>query len=180
MIPKKIPRTFLRRNMDASTLIMLAAALLLLIAVYFHSPESAAKGLRSTLALVIAIAPRMLAAFVIAGLIQAIVPEEVIVRWMGKGSGWRGISIGMIIGSLTPGGPMTHFPIIATLFKMGVGIGPLVSYLTAWSLFGLQRIILWELPFLGGRVVAVRLFVSVLFPLLAGMLSHLLWEKLHL
>ncbi len=124
--------------MDASTLIMLAAALLLLIAVYSHSPESAAKGLRSTLVLVIAIAPRMLAAFVIAGLIQAIVPEEVIVRWMGKGSGWRGISIGMIIGSLTPGGAMTHFPIIATLFKMGVGIGPLVSYLTAWSLFGLQ------------------------------------------
>lgn len=135
--------------MDASTLIMLAAALLLLIAVYFHSPDSATKGLRSTLALVIAIALRMLAAFVIAGLIQAIVPEEVIVRWMGKGSGWRGISIGMIIGSLTPGGPMTHFPIIATLFKMGVGIGPLVSYLTAWSLFGLQRIILWELPFFG-------------------------------
>ncbi len=43
--------------MDASTLIMLAAALLLLIAVYFHSPDSAAKGLRSPLALVIAIAP---------------------------------------------------------------------------------------------------------------------------
>lgn len=180
MVPKIKSRTFLRRNMDASTLIMLAAALLLLIAVYFHSPDSAAKGLRSTLALVIAIAPRMLAAFVIAGLIQAIVPEEVIVRWMGKGSGWRGISIGMIIGSLTPGGPMTHFPIIATLFKMGVGIGPLVSYLTAWSLFGLQRIILWELPFLGGRVVAVRLIVSALFPLLAGVLSQIVWEKLHL
>ncbi len=71
-------------------------------------------------------------------------------------------------------------PVIATLFKMGVGIGPLVSYLTAWSLFGLQRIILWELPFLGGQVVAVRLIVSALFPLLAGFLSHIIWEKLHL
>ena len=166
--------------MDASTLIMLATALLLLIAVYLHSPESAAKGLRSTLALVIAIAPRMLAAFVIAGLIQAIVPEEVIVRWMGKGSGLRGISIAMVIGSLTPGGPMTHFPIIAALFKMGVGIGPLVSYLTAWSLFSLQRIVMWELPFLGVRIVMIRVLSSILFPLLAGVLSHLLWEKLRL
>ncbi len=166
--------------MDTSTLIMLTAALLLLIAVYFHSPDSAAKGLRSTLALVIAIAPRMLAAFVIAGLIQAIVPEEVIVRWMGKGSGLRGISIAMAIGSLTPGGPMTHFPIIAALFKMGVGIGPLVSYLTAWSLFSLQRIVMWELPFLGVRIVMIRLLSSILFPLLAGVLSHLLWEKLRL
>ena len=106
---------------------MLAAALLLLIAVYFHSPDSAAKGLRSTLALVIAIAPRMLAAFVIAGLIQAIVPEEVIVRWMGKGSGLRGISIAMVIGSIPPWGRMTHFPIFASLFKMGFGFGPRVS-----------------------------------------------------
>ena len=41
----------------------------------------------------------------------------------------RGILIGMTLGSLTPGGPMTHFPIIASLFKVGVGVGPLVSYL---------------------------------------------------
>ena len=122
----------------------------------------------------------MLAAFVIAGLIQAIVPEEVIVRWMGKGSGLRGISIAMVIGSLTPGGPMTHFPIIAALFKMGVGIGPLVSYLTAWSLFSLQRIVMWELPFLGVRIVMLRVLSSILFPLLAGVLSHLLWEKFRL
>ena len=166
--------------MDTSTLIMLGAALVLLVSVYLKSPESAAQGLHSTVALVVAIAPRMLAAFVIAGLIQAIVPEEVIVRWMGKGSGLRGISIGMVIGSLTPGGPMTHFPVVATLFKMGVGIGPLVSYLTAWGLFGMQRIIMWELPFLGSRVVLVRLLASILFPFVAGLLSHFLWEKFHL
>jgi uncharacterized membrane protein YraQ (UPF0718 family) len=46
---------------------------------------------------------------------------------------------------------MTHFPVIASLFKMGVGIGPLVAYLSAWSLFGLQRVIMWEIPFLGPR-----------------------------
>ena len=46
---------------------------------------------------------------------------------------------------------MTHFPVIASLFKMGVGIGPLVAYLSAWSLFGLQRVIMWEIPFLGGQ-----------------------------
>jgi hypothetical protein len=49
----------------------------------------------------------------------------------------------MTLGSVTPGGPMTHFPII------GLGVGPLVFYLTASSLFGLQRIIMWEIPFFG-------------------------------
>jgi uncharacterized membrane protein YraQ (UPF0718 family) len=89
-------------------------------------------------------------------------------RWMGHGSGAKGILIGMTLGSVTPGGSMTHFPIIASLFKVGVGgVGPLVSYLTAWSLFGLQRIIMWEIPFLGPKVAA-RVAVSLFFPFLAG------------
>jgi uncharacterized membrane protein YraQ (UPF0718 family) len=74
---------------------------------------------------------------------------------------------------------MTHFPVVASLFKVGVGIGPLVAYLTAWSLFGLQRIIMWEIPFLGPKVVAVRVAVSLFFPLLAGWLSELVWAKFH-
>jgi uncharacterized membrane protein YraQ (UPF0718 family) len=61
----------------------------------------------------------MLAAFTLAGLFQAIIPEGVIVRWMGHGSGVRGLLIGMTLRSVTPGGPMTHFPVIASLFKMG-------------------------------------------------------------
>jgi uncharacterized membrane protein YraQ (UPF0718 family) len=80
---------------------------------------------------------------------------------------------------VTPGGPMTHFPIVASFFKLGVGVGPLVSYLTAWSLFGLQRIIMWEIPFLGIKVVATRFAASFFFPLLAGWLCELIWEKLH-
>jgi hypothetical protein len=61
---------------------------------------------------------------------------------------------------------------------MGVGVGPLVAYLTAWSLFGLQRIIMWEIPFLGVQVVAIRVAVSLVFPFVAGWLCESLWTKL--
>jgi uncharacterized membrane protein YraQ (UPF0718 family) len=164
--------------MDTSTVVMLIAAVVALIVVYWKSPAAASEGLNATGALILEIIPRMLAAFTLAGLIQAVVPQEVIVGWMGHGSGLRGILIGMTLGSVTPGGPMTHFPIVASLFKVGVGVGPLVSYLTAWSLFGLQRIIMWEIPFLGAKVVAVRVAVSFFFPLLAGWLCELVWEKI--
>lgn len=166
--------------MDVSTVIMLLVAAVLLAVVYVKVPGAAERGLRATVALILEIMPRMVAAFVIAGLIQAIVPQEVIASWMGRGSGIRGIFIGMVMGTLTPGGPMMHFPIIASLYKLGIGIGPLVSYLTAWSLIGFQRIIMWELPFLGPRVVGVRVVVSMLFPVVAGWLSELLWSKLEL
>ena len=166
--------------MDTSTLVMLVAAVVTLVAVYWKSPAAASSGLSATGALIVEIIPRMLAAFTLAGLIQAVVPQELIVKWMGEGSGMRGILIGMTLGSVTPGGPMTHFPIIASLFKVGVGVGPLVAYLTAWSLFGLQRIIMWEIPFLGPKVVAVRVAVSFFFPFLAGWLCEMVWGKLRL
>lgn len=163
--------------MDTSTIVMMVAALLALAAVYWKSPESAQRGLNATGSLFLEITPRMIAAFTLAGLFQVVVPQELIVRWMGTGSGWRGLLIGMSLGGVTPGGPMTHFPVIASLFKLGVGVGPLVAYLTAWSLFGLQRIIMWEIPFLGPKVVAVRLVVSFLFPFFAGWLSDWIWHK---
>jgi uncharacterized membrane protein YraQ (UPF0718 family) len=165
--------------MDTSTIVMMAAAVIMLAFVYFKSPEAAGKGLNATGSLILEITPRMIAAFLLAGLFQAIVPQELIVRWMGHGSGFKGILIGMTLGGITPGGPMTHFPVIATFFKMGVGIGPLVAYLTAWSLFGMQRIIMWEIPFLGAKVVAIRFAVSFFFPVFAGWLCELVWNKLH-
>jgi uncharacterized protein len=165
--------------MDTSTIVMMAGAAIMLIAVYWKAPEAAQKGLNATGSLILEITPRMIAAFTLAGMFQAIVPKDVIVSWMGHGSGIRGLLIGMSLGTVTPGGPMTHFPVIASLFKMGVGVGPLLAYLTAWSLFGLQRIIMWEIPFLGTKVVAIRVAVSCLFPFLTGWLAQLLWDKLH-
>lgn len=165
--------------MDTSTVVMIAVATIALIVIYWKSPAAASKGLSATGSLIVEITPRMIAAFTLAGLVQAIVPQELIVRWMGEGSGARGIVIGTTLGSLTPGGPMTHFPVIASLFKMGVGVGPLVAYLSAWSLFGLQRIIMWEIPFLGAKVVALRVTVSLFFPFVAGWLCDVLWTKFH-
>jgi uncharacterized membrane protein YraQ (UPF0718 family) len=165
--------------MDTSTIVMMAGAAIMLAAVYWKAPDAAAKGLSATGALIVEITPRMIAAFTLAGLFQAIIPQDMIVRWMGHGSGIRGLLIGMSLGGVTPGGPMTHFPVIASLYKMGVGIGPLVAYLTAWSLFGLQRIVMWEIPFLGPRVVALRVAVSLVFPFISGWLCEVLWSRLH-
>ncbi len=170
-------RSVLRKSMDISTLIMLSAALVLLVGVYHKAPELAGEGMKAGLALLLEVTPRMIAAFLIAGLVQAIIPDEVIAHWMGTESGSRGIVIGTILGTFTPGGPMMQFPVVASLYKLGIGIGPLVSYLTAWSLIGFQRIIMWEIPFLGLRVVLIRVAVSCLLPLGCGWLSEYLWQK---
>ena len=104
---------------DTSTIIMISAAVVLFVAAYVKSPDSAFRGLGLTRDLLIQVTPRLLAAFVIAGLVQVLVPQELVVQWMGKESGFKGILIGTALGGLTPGGPMTHFPILASFYQMG-------------------------------------------------------------
>jgi uncharacterized membrane protein YraQ (UPF0718 family) len=81
------------------------AAVIVLILVYWKSPHAAGRGLNANGSLILEITPRMVAAFTLAGLIQVIVPQELILKWMGEASGVRGIMIGMFLGSVTRGGP---------------------------------------------------------------------------
>lgn len=163
--------------MDIPTIVLLALSVTLLFIVYLKAPQKAVTGLRTSAEFMIEIVPRLVAALLLVGVLQALVPPETIARWMGQRSGLRGILIGTVLGTVTPGGPMTHFPVVGALYKAGVGIGPLVAYLTAWSLFGIQRIVMWELPFLGTRVLAVRVASSFFFPVLAGWLSGLIFAR---
>jgi uncharacterized membrane protein YraQ (UPF0718 family) len=165
--------------LDTSTIIMISGAAVLFMVAYMKSPRSAFRGLELTRDLLVQVTPRLLAAFVIAGMVQVLVPQEVVVQWMGKESGFRGILIGTALGGLTPGGPMTHFPILASFYQMGIGVGPLIAYLTAWLLFGLQRVVMWELPFLGTDIVAVRLASSFFLPVFSGWFASILWNRWH-
>jgi uncharacterized membrane protein YraQ (UPF0718 family) len=75
---------------------------------------------------------------------------------------------------IDPGRPMASFPLIAALYKLGADFGPLVAYLTAWELIAVQRMVVWEIPFMGTRFVLFRLLVSLPLPILAGMIARTL------
>ena len=72
---------------------------------------------------------------------------------------------------LTPGGPFTHFPILASFLAKGAGTGPICAYIASWALIGVNRIIVWELPILGPRIVVARVLASFAFPPVIGWLA---------
>lgn len=113
-----------------------------------------------------------------AGYIQVLVPKDVINRWVGEKSGIRGVVVATLGGVLTPGGPMISFPLIAALYKLGADSGPLVAYLTSWELLGIQRIIVWEIPFMGLRFALLRFGVSMILPIIAGLTAKKLMAYL--
>jgi uncharacterized membrane protein YraQ (UPF0718 family) len=110
-------------------------------------------------------------------MLQVVIPQETVARYFGQRSGMSAIVMASAAGVITPGGPMVSVPLLVVLANSGMALGPLVAYMTAWSLFGMQRIIAWEAPLMGWRFVAVRVVSSLAFPILAGWLVKVYFQE---
>lgn len=117
------------------------------------------------------IVPRIALGVIGSGYIAAVIPPEIITGWLGPDSGWFGVLTATIAGGLTPGGPVVGFSIGAVALKVGGGAPQVIAYVVAWALFGFQRLILWEIPFMPAKFVWFRAAVSLPFPFLAAALS---------
>ncbi|MBI1979577.1 MAG: permease [Elusimicrobia bacterium] len=141
-----------------------------------HDPSLMIVGWKQGMGLLLKIFPILILAFAISGLVQTLVPKEAIARWLGKESGWKGIWLGCLVGAMTPGGPYTSFPIVAALHQAGAGLGTLVAYVTAWSLWAVARLPI-ESALISPKFMVFRLLSSLLFPPLAGGIAHIFFSK---
>ena len=91
--------------MLAATIIFAVLAVILLTVGYFRGEGQHITGLKAGFAILIQILPLLVLAFIVAGMVQALLPREMVASWVGAESGLKGIMIGTVAGSLTPGGP---------------------------------------------------------------------------
>lgn len=139
---------------------------------YLKGPETVEAAVMGDVDLFLFLVPRMLGGMILAGLVQVLLPPEVVSKWVGAESGVRGLVIATAVGALTPGGPMTTFPIVVAFYMSGADRGALVAYLTSWSLLGFQRFLVWELPLLGPDIALLRLLTVFWMPVLAGAIAR--------
>jgi len=110
--------------------------------------------------------------FLAAGLASAVLPEEWVRRSFGAESGFAGILLATAVGMVTPAGPFVAIPIAAVMIRNGASAGPVVAYVSGWSLLALHRFIAWEVPMLGWRFAALRYGACVALPPLAGWIAR--------
>ena len=159
------------------TVIMGILALIFLITGYAAGEGKHLLGLKSAAKMTVEILPLLVFAFIIAGMVQVLIPKELISRWVGGESGLRGILIGTVAGGLTPGGPYVSLPLVAGLLKAGAGVGTMVAYLTAWSLWAVGRLPM-EFGMLGWRFTLVRLACTFFFPPIAGLIAQFFFSNI--
>jgi len=165
--------------MDISLLVLGVLVVVLMgVAHFTRGWSTVLAGLQISTGMLKTVWLRMFLGILLAGMVQVLIPADLIGRWMGEGSGFRGILVGTAAGAITPGGPFVNFPIVAALQNSGAGIGPLAAYLTAWGVIPINRTLVWELPFLGHNFVFSRLLASMLAPILVGLLTPPVLETL--
>lgn len=128
--------------------------------------------------LLLSIAPVIGAALLLGGYVHALLPHERVARWLGPDSGMRAYGIALLGGIVTPAGPFAVFPILLALRHAGASFAACVVYVTAWATLGAQRVVVWELPFLGFDFVSLRLAASLPLPILAGLLAAAVARRL--
>jgi uncharacterized membrane protein YraQ (UPF0718 family) len=165
------------RRMLVPTIAMAIIAIAMLYIGYRKGGGEHIAGLRITWDLLLEIAPMLIFSFIIAGMIQVLIPAEIISKWVGAESGFRGVLIGTMIGSLTPSGPFVSMPIAAGFLRAGASIGTVVAFMTAWSLLGIGRMPM-EFGIMGWQFTMIRLASGVfIFPIIAGLLANIFFGR---
>jgi uncharacterized membrane protein YraQ (UPF0718 family) len=131
------------------TTIILSLAGLILIIINAKKNGRHYEGLKSGLKQLINATPLIIGAFLLAGIIEVLIPGEFVQNWLSKEAGIRGVVLGSLGGMLLAIGPYAFFPVVSSIWATGAGLGTLVSLIAGWCLLNLSRMS-YEAAFFGG------------------------------
>lgn len=151
-----------------ASVLLYGAVLALGMLAYRRSAGAIPEALRIARDQALSVAPRIVLAVIGAGFIAALVPPEWVATFVGRDTGLAGLLLASLIGALTPGGPMLAFAVGGAALEVGAGAPQMMAFVTAWSLYNLNRLLVWEVPIIG-RLPALQRFVLALpLPVILG------------
>lgn len=159
---------------DVSNFIIWGLVVVLSVIAWRRGEGRLKNGLRRGVEMFLVNGPRIIVALLAAGFISFLLPKALVAQWLGSGSGWQGIALGCLVGPLIPGGPLVIFPLFVALLKAGAGLPAVFACLTSASVWGIHRILMFEVPMMGTRFVANRIFATLAIPPFAGGMTVLL------
>ncbi|NOY60732.1 MAG: hypothetical protein GXO75_17635 [Calditrichaeota bacterium] len=107
------------------------------------------------------------AVMLLIGFFAVWVPNEMVVKLLGKTSGIKGIGLSLLFGALPTGPLYIAFPLSAALISKGARVSNIVIFLSAWACIKIPQEMV-ELQFLGVRFMALRLGLTIIFVIIMG------------
>jgi len=157
---------------DTTSLVVAAAAAVLLVLALLRGTDVAVDGLLAAWRTFRRNLVLLVLGFVLAGLVQVLIPRDLITRWLGDEAGVKGVLLGCLVGGLVPGAPYATFPLVASLYQAGASIGAVVGFVAAWSLWSISRLPV-EMALIDPRPALIRYAITFVVPPLAGVLADI-------
>ncbi len=176
------PETLKRRRIDGGFVFVVVVALCASTAVWIlKGPERFFAVLGDDAQMLVDIAPKVVAAVLLAAWLRLLVPQAVIARQFGENSGLRGLLLAIGAGAIVPGGPMTAFPLAVSFGRAGADSGTVVAFLSSWLLVGFNRAVVWEMAFIDHSIVGWRMALCLPLTLLLGLAARRLgWPSVRM
>lgn len=99
--------------------------------------------------------------FILLGLMDVWVERETLMKLMGKGSGFVGMLVSFLLGSVAAGPLYAAFPIAGILLKKGAKLSNIFIFIGAWSTTKIP-LLLFEASSLGLKFTLVRLSLNII------------------
>ncbi len=113
---------------------------------------------------------------ILLGLIDVWVPKEALMKYMGKNSGFTGVLIAILIGSIAAGPMYAAFPFTAVLLKKGVKFSNIIIFMNAWCVTKISTL-LFEVSAIGYAFTLSRLVIDVPGVIIMGYLVEGFMKK---
>jgi len=130
--------------------------------------QGVVKGMR----MFVNILPALLNMLVFVSVLLYLVPNETIIRWLGKGSGVFGVAIAVALGSISMIPGFIAFPLAGILRKGGVNYEVLAVFITTLMMVGVITLPL-ESKYFGTKVALLRNGLSLVGAVIIGILIGL-------
>lgn len=114
--------------------------------------------------------------FLLTIIIDVMVPKNVIMKGLGKESGFKGYLFALLLGSLSAGPIYAAFPISKILFKKGASVPNIVIILSAWAVVKVPMLAN-EAKFLGVKFMIVRWILTVVAIFIMAFITGLFVKK---
>lgn len=98
--------------------------------------------------------------FIIMGLMDVWVPKEILMKYMGSGSGAKGLLIALLLGTAAAGPIYIAFPMGVLLLKKGAKLSNVIFFFGVWSSTKLP-IVLFEIASLGVKFTVLHILISL-------------------
>ncbi len=148
--------------------ILLISVFIGLIVSFLFDRKKTILGIKKGINMFLNLLPMLLNVLILVSIFLYLFPKEVLIRWLGKESGWLGITIAAIIGSISLIPGFIAYPLAAILLKNGTSYSVIAVFITTLMMVGVLTLPL-EAKYFGMKVSLVRNTLSFIGAIIIGL-----------